>query len=50
MEIELNCPDRWNGKLTDDILKSIVQGLLIPNLEMSRRLAFELLQKGKTDS
>lgn len=41
--MKLTCPDRWPGELTEDKLREIVQGLLIPSPEMSRRLAWELL-------
>jgi hypothetical protein len=44
MKIPLQTPPRWEGELTKDKLRMIVQGLLVPNQEMARRLAFELLQ------
>lgn len=37
---------RWEGEITKDLLESIVRGLLVPSVEMSRRLAWELLRKG----
>jgi len=44
MKIPLQTPPRWEGELTKDLLRSIVTGLLVPNQEMARRLASELLQ------
>lgn len=46
--IKLTCPDRWPGELTEDKLREIIQGLLIPSPEMSRRLAWELLHLRET--
>lgn len=44
MDVKLQTPPRWEGELTADLLRSIVTGLLVPNQQMARRLAFELLQ------
>jgi hypothetical protein len=37
-------PPRWEGEITKHMLDMIVSGLLVPNLETSRRLAWELLK------
>lgn len=44
MDVKIPSPPRWEGELTKDLLRMIVTGLMIPNVEMARRLAFELLQ------
>jgi hypothetical protein len=38
-------PPRWEGEVTDYMLEMIVRGLLVPNVETSRRLAYELLKR-----
>jgi hypothetical protein len=43
----LQTPPRWEGDVTKDLLRLIVTGQLVPNQEMARRLAFELLQDEK---
>jgi hypothetical protein len=38
-------PPRWEGEVTDYMLEMIVKGLLVPNVETSRRLAYELMKR-----
>jgi hypothetical protein len=40
-------PPRWEGEVTDYMLEMIVKGLLVPNVETSRRLAYELMKARK---
>jgi hypothetical protein len=44
MKRPLPTPPRWEGDVTKDLLRMIITGQLVPNQEMARRLAFELLQ------
>lgn len=46
VSLESISPPRYEGKVDVHMLENIVSGLLVPSVELSRRLALELLKLG----
>lgn len=43
MKTPLEALPRWQGDVDKDLLRKVVTGLLVPSVELSRRLAWMLL-------